>query len=330
MRKNLAQLIRAFSRAVASSRMATPRLFYGSLLLVLLVFLVTVTSYRSEAIRQQLDRIADPLRLVNDEEYTRLSQLVRLRQKRLALRLKVRECEIASQMEAAREGSESILGHGPSREIWELRLKELTERLENLERLEKRLQQGEPRLREDIRTIWDNLPEGALAFKPKSRMRQGRPEYVIARLSDGLDSDLLEGLEEGYHVESIKISSTMEAHLIGASDEFLIEPLNTIDQALLGGAKEWRWRVVALMPGQRRLFLRIVAQIRPPDDEVVRTDLLVKEAKIEVEVDRWWSAKTFVATNWQWLLGSPVVLAGFCGWLLARWRRKARPAGFSP
>lgn len=205
-------------------------------------------------------------------------------------------------------------------------LEDLIERERELQRQTASLR-TESDLINDLRFLWEKLPYGRIAFQPRTRVRQGQEEIYTARLTDQSQLDLLEGLGEGFTVEAIKISASMALYLEGSEEEFLIEPLSSPEQALTGSVQEWRWRVTALKSGARRVFLRAVAKIHLPG-EVMTTDLPVREAIIEVEVDPWWSVKRFAGLHWQWLLGSPVFVGG-SGWLIVRLRRnRSRRAGF--
>jgi hypothetical protein len=186
----------------------------------------------------------------------------------------------------------------------------------------------EPAYIEALKAVWERLPEGQIAFEPGTRMRQGQRKVVTARLTTQPDLDVLAGLSEDYVVQTIKTSGVMGLYLEGSEEEFLIDPINSPEQALVGDFNEWRWWVTALKAGRKQIVLRVVAKIHLPG-EVMTTDLLVREAIVEVDVDRWWSTKRFVGLHWQWLLGSPVVLGGVA-WVAKRLRKEKskRSAGF--
>lgn len=140
----------------------------------------------------------------------------------------------------------------------------------------------EPAYIEALKAVWERLPDGQIAFEPGTRMRQGQRKVVTARLTTQPDLDVLAGLSEDYVVQTIKTSGVMGLYLEGSEEEFLIDPINSPEQALVGDFNEWRWWVTALKAGRKQIVLRVVAKIHLPG-EVMTTDLLVKEAIVVVD-----------------------------------------------
>ncbi len=183
---------------------------------------------------------------------------------------------------------------------------------------------------EELRNAWEELDEGSIAYEPKRCMRQGQTEEVKVRITQHGNVDLSAKLPNVFWIEQLKVSGTMAAYLEGQPDEFEIRSLSSTQQALVGSYSEWIWLVTPIKSGLRSLNLLVVAKIRLSNREVETKDVLVKATTIEVEVDRTWATRRFFQDNWEWFLGSPIVL-GLMAWVVAklrRIRRKRRRMGF--
>jgi hypothetical protein len=175
---------------------------------------------------------------------------------------------------------------------------------------------------------WKELKSGLIAYEPSRTMTQGVPENVLVRISRGGAIDADSGFTHTAWVEAMRVSGTMTAKLSGNPQDFEIVPLSTGTQAVVE-ASDWLWRVTPLRSGALILNLTVTARISLSDSRIESRDELVKAAEITVATDYWWLTKRFVKSNWQWLLGSPVVVGGAFAWVFRR-RRDKRRAGFQP
>jgi hypothetical protein len=119
----------------------------------------------------------------------------------------------------------------------------------------------------------------------------------------------------------------MEAELKPAeAGTFEVLPITPTKQAVIPPYTEWTWSVRPLRAGSHRLYLSVVAIIKLSDGKSEQK-ALSKISEIHVEVSPGYIVRAFAAKNWQWLLGSPVVL-GAVSWLLARRTKRKGRAGF--
>jgi hypothetical protein len=183
---------------------------------------------------------------------------------------------------------------------------------------------------EELQQAFKELDEGRIAYEPARAMTQGTPEMVLVRIARGGTIDTETGFRDRAWVDRLKVSGSMSATLTGDPGDFEIVALSSDTQALVGSASDWVWRVTPLRSGNLPLILRVTARIHLSNGSQENYDLPVKTAQIAVRADRVWQAKAFWDRNWQWVLGSPMVL-GALGWLSARAlkrRRGRNPVGF--
>jgi hypothetical protein len=181
--------------------------------------------------------------------------------------------------------------------------------------------------------IWNRLTIGSIAYNPEERMLQGVPKDVVARIAADPNA---EGLTKGFpaspRIEALKVSGVMQAELKeGETGTFEINKTSdTNEQAILPPYSEWKWIVTPLQTGVHSLHLSVSVIMELPDKRT-RKKVLTKEASIRVIVNPRYVARTFFENNWQWVLGSPIVL-GAVAWVWAHLRRKKKkgPAGFRP
>jgi len=182
---------------------------------------------------------------------------------------------------------------------------------------------------EELRQAWAEMKEGLIAYNPTSSMRQGHAEEVIVRIMREPLANPAEGFREAPAVERLRTSGSMSARLEGDPDEFRITPISSAQQALVGPHTDWIWTVMPLKAGDRSLYLHVAARIYLSNGENGAKDVLVKSAKIRVEVDSVWFAANLAKEHWQYILASPILL-GLISWIYSKWPRKnkSRSAGF--
>jgi hypothetical protein len=174
---------------------------------------------------------------------------------------------------------------------------------------------------EELQRAWRELRDGQIAYEPIRMMTEGQPEEVRARIAQGDTINVQTGFRDRVTVEQMKVSGSMAAELLGNPGDFAIESLSSKSQALVGPFTDWVWRVTPLHSGQLALKLKITAHIRLSNGSSEDHDLLVKDTNITVHANRGWRLARFWRQNWQWILGSPIVL-GIGGWIVARIRSK--------
>lgn len=129
-------------------------------------------------------------------------------------------------------------------------------------------------------------------------------------------------------METIRISNIMCADLVDVEGVFQISPMTEKCQITARPHTEWLWAVLPRVSGEYPMVLNVTNEIKVDGDKGYRTEI-AKMAIINVEIDIWYTTKTFFAGAWQWILMSLGGLAGIWGFCrrLVR-RRKDHDAGF--
>jgi hypothetical protein len=159
--------------------------------------------------------------------------------------------------------------------------------------------------------VRDTVHPGLLAFNPPSEMSQGRSERIevgVARtpeLRDALTSGFRgRGLPEVVHVDAAPL---MGVELRGSS--FAIEALSPVEQLVVPLAR-WEFDVTPVRSGSQTLTLCVTIRIDSPFVGGGRIAVPVLERDIRIKVDVVYGTRRFVASNWQWLVGTAVGLGG--------------------
>lgn len=188
-----------------------------------------------------------------------------------------------------------------------------------------------PASRRPYQEEYDELDWGQVAFHDSRTMRQGRQEKITVRISPDPDADVTSdwpsdpsGTQDSAPVvQSMKVSDVMEVELIALTpDAFVIQPAGKQRQAIVGDEVDFSWWVLPTRAGRHKLLLRIYVLLQPPGGNP-ETRVESKEAEINVEVDRWFGARRFLSSNWQYLAGSPLLLL-LIRWLVNRRRNQTR------
>jgi hypothetical protein len=183
-------------------------------------------------------------------------------------------------------------------------------------------------LRRMIECAQIDLAPGRLAFEPKREMDQGRPERVFVRLSAEATADLGKGWKNGPpSVQAIQVGPVMRVSLDAAPEDFAVRRLGDEAKVVAPPYTEWAWEVIPLHGGDQTLQVLAYADLMLPNGKSEAYEAFAGRAVIHVHIRPLYVAATFFAANWQWALGSPVVL-GLAAWLWARRRPQPRPAGF--
>lgn len=186
------------------------------------------------------------------------------------------------------------------------------------------------RLDQELRNAVSELPMGNLAYSDHLRMVQGTPMDIIVSIGFKNDERLRARLAPGtLTVEQIPIGATMSAELVGDDHQFEVTPLTPAEQSGVGAVTTWTWRVTPLSSGHLALTLRVSALIRLSNGDHTSRQMLLKKAQIDVEASPGYILARFWNDHWEWMLGSPLLLA-ILGWLWTRMRpqKKKRAAGY--
>jgi hypothetical protein len=177
----------------------------------------------------------------------------------------------------------------------------------------------------ELKRAVDRLTPGRIAYNPKLAMKQGIEETVRVRISDDPHADLNQGFALTPTVERLKLSGAMSAYLSGEKDDFQVVALSSADQPVAGTYADWLWLVTPLRGGTHMLHLRVTARIWLSNQHIETKDLLVKDTVISVAVRPWFVVHRFFSSNWQWIIGSPIVL-GAAAWAWKRVSARRRHA----
>jgi hypothetical protein len=155
-----------------------------------------------------------------------------------------------------------------------------------------------------VRSQIDQLLPGLVVFNPPTKMVVGIQEKVTVRIARGLAESTIKQRLEGRGVPQIvqvKVGTFMRVRLFG--DGFNVSTHSDEAQAIADNdLAEWLYDVLPIESGKKTLTLQIAVRFKLGSSEEI-TNLPVLTRAIEVQVNPWWSTKTFVADNWQWFFG---------------------------
>jgi hypothetical protein len=170
------------------------------------------------------------------------------------------------------------------------------------------------------------LKKGNLAYSTPTSMKTGETAHVVARI--GGDGVPIATLQQGMPVDAgqkislagTPVSSRMKMTLKGA--DFDITTLSSEEQIVAGSSPtQWEWDIVPRHSGNLRLHLAAVVELNG-----IARDFTSVDRDIAVLVDPIDVAKTFVATNWQWLIASFITVCGAVWKYLSSRKKTAPPA----
>lgn len=175
-----------------------------------------------------------------------------------------------------------------------------------------------------LRSQVSGLSQGLVAFNPPTEMTVGNHELVSVRIMRGLiDKFSKQPLHSrpAPQIEEVRVGNFMRARLFG--EGFEITTHSDESQAVADNDfAEWLYDVLPTKSGDRTLTLQIAIRYKLASSEEI-TNLPVLTRDISVQVNPWWTATTFVSTNWQWFFGGigglVVSIGGFFG---KRWFEK--------
>lgn len=172
------------------------------------------------------------------------------------------------------------------------------------------------------------LVQGRIAFNTPERMSYGESRPVGLVASPTMDAGTLSkelrnriGGADPVEIATLQIAPLMEARLEGAPS-FEVTDLTPVQQPVSGSAPtEWRWTVRAAETGRHQLHLTINAIITVAGERYPRSlDVLNRDIEVDISAGR--RIGMFVATNWQWLLGTIFIPLGL--WLWNQEHKKKR------
>ena len=180
-----------------------------------------------------------------------------------------------------------------------------------------------------VQCALQDLTPGRLAFEPKKEMDQGRPETVFVRISQEAAADLSKGFKEGPPaIQAIRVGPLMRAVLDYSPEEFRVRRIGDEKKVLTPPFTEWSWEVTPLKGGEKLLRVLAYAELMLPNGNREPYEAYTGSAVIHVHTRPLYVVGKFSRDNWQWLLGSPILL-GLLGWVGTRMlKEKSRRAGF--
>jgi hypothetical protein len=172
--------------------------------------------------------------------------------------------------------------------------------------------------------VLDRAAEGAvssglLLYNIPARMLQGkqeRAEIKIAR-SAAFRDQMLSGLraQDEPQFEEIDTSLYMEVKLAGSA--FQVISYSPAEQLVIPAPACWEFDVTPLRSGQRQITLSVAMRIEAEGIVAGRRGVSVLEKQIDVQVNIGYATRSFVSSNWQWLVPTALALAGtIAAWLV--------------
>jgi hypothetical protein len=152
---------------------------------------------------------------------------------------------------------------------------------------------------------------GLLTFNPPAEMIQGRSERVEVGIARSVE--LRESLETGLRgqgkpqFEEVSTSPFMGVELKGTS--FEVTSFSPLEQ-LVAPIARWEFDVRPNRAGHQKLTLCVSLRVDSPVATGGRIAIPVLEREIRIRVDIGFSARRFLASNWQWLIATAVGLGG--------------------
>lgn len=187
-----------------------------------------------------------------------------------------------------------------------------------------------PGLLDKVDSLLNKMEFGTIAFNAPNNINiNDSPQIqLILSLTETVEELKKSITKVGEKVGAdIRVSDRMEARLSGFM--FQITAITPEIQAVSKYQQtEWRWEIHPKKEGKHELHLTLTALLDIDRHSTPRT-IRTFDSVIEVNVTAKQKIGFFLKKNWQWLLGSPIVL-GLMTWLVAklrRIRRRRRPAG---
>jgi len=169
------------------------------------------------------------------------------------------------------------------------------------------------------------LEQGKVAYSTPVSMLTGQSATVVARIGGSQVTGLTDGMPQApgstVNTAPTPISTKMKMSLRSA--DFDITPLSTEEQEVGGTLPTaWEWTIVPKHSGQLQLHLAATVELKDLSRDFVSID-----RDIQVQVNKKGAVEQFIATYWQWLLGTlGTGLLALWRFLAARKRNSASAA----
>jgi hypothetical protein len=179
---------------------------------------------------------------------------------------------------------------------------------------------------------WRDLKQGSFAFEPRRVMDQGREERVFVRAARETMEMAAPALRKGFKsggalIKPIQAGPLMRAVLDYSQEDFSVRRVGEEKKVVEAPYTEWSWEVTPLVGGEKELRVLVYAELMLPNGSREPFEASTGSAVIHVQTRPSYLVGKFISGNWQWLLGSPIVLG--LGWLGVRLKTsKKRQAGF--
>jgi hypothetical protein len=159
-----------------------------------------------------------------------------------------------------------------------------------------------------VAEAWDKLPPGWIVYTVPNETRVGESELIEARITRNITEEMRKDLHgRGSPVldSIVKIGTRMRPELRAINDSFQIKPQFpevTADRPIIGSFIEWDWDIIPLIEGDQKLKLDVYAVVEIPPYKPYYVPYPVFEKTIVVKVNPFYTIKSFLAANWQWIL----------------------------
>jgi hypothetical protein len=169
------------------------------------------------------------------------------------------------------------------------------------------------------RAAEEAVSSGLLLYSIPARMIQGAKEKVEVKISRSaaFRDQMLSGLRAQAvpQFEKIDTSLYMEVRLAGSA--FEVVSYSPAEQLVIPVPASWEFDVTPRRSGQRQITLSVAMRIEAKGIVGGRRSVSVLEKQIDVQVNIGYVARTFVASNWLWLIATGVAIAaGVAAWLV--------------
>jgi tetratricopeptide (TPR) repeat protein len=149
-----------------------------------------------------------------------------------------------------------------------------------------------------------HMRDASIAFDVPAEIAAGDAQMLrllmsLAASVDELKKALVDRVASGVEGATVKVTPTMEAHLVGQA--FEITPITPELQAVsAAGTTEWQWQVSSTQAGTQSLHLALDARVSI-DGSNTEYSIRQFDKTIRITVSWWRRAEDFVGNHFEWL-----------------------------
>ncbi|MHB8118053.1 MAG: hypothetical protein ACYDHX_04915 [Methanothrix sp.] len=159
-----------------------------------------------------------------------------------------------------------------------------------------------------VADAFDKLKSGRVLYTVPNETRVGDTELVEVRITRNITDDLYKDLHSRGvpQLDKIKsIGTRMRPELRAENGSFHIDAQFsdvTADRPIIENFTEWDWDIIALKDGPQKLKLDVYTVLEIPPYDPYYYPYPVFEKTIVVRVNPYFTIKSFLVANWQWLI----------------------------